>query len=97
MMRLLNRLTENAAGRDTPKAKRRLPILAAVLTLIVMVAVLLFLRSSNTRTGPQIVSQSFLQEIVATSDLSTYEAVYNGVTEVTAGDSPGGAPLLRQL
>lgn len=56
--------------------------------LLCLVAVLLIVRASNRTPHVEVISQSFLERIVSTSNLSTYEAVYNGITSVAAEDDP---------
>lgn len=43
---------------------------------------------SSKKSEPEIISKSTLEDIINVSDLSTFEAVYNGIAKVTDEDNP---------
>lgn len=60
-------------------------ILLAVFISVVafgVVNLIHFISTKNTKTEPQIISESQLAKIINVSDLSTFEAVYNGIARV---------------
>ena len=87
MAHSLQLLTRNPDTSGKPKINLHLIIPIIALALVVLVVALLFTQRNSTNS-PQIVSQTFLQEIVATSKMSTYEAVYNGVAHVSSDENP---------
>lgn len=73
-----------------PNRKKR--IFVAVLVLLAIVAlifaVVLAQEDTPQENQPQIINKSTLEKIINVSDLSTFEAVYNGIAEVMNGDKP---------
>lgn len=86
MLRLINALLGNTSGNQK-KLLLSLGSVAIVVVAVLVAVAILVLPGRNDRSA-QIVSQTFLQEIVATSKMSTYEAVYNGVAHVSSEESP---------
>lgn len=62
-------------------------ITGAVIVCILLVCIVLIVRS-NKDSEPEIISQSNLEKIIKVSDLSTLEAVYNGIAEVKNEEKP---------
>lgn len=58
---------------------------AAILVIIIASAAI---SSFSKRTEPEIISKSTLEKIINVSDLSTFEAIYNGIAKVTDKDNP---------
>ena len=56
--------------------------------LAVVIIVLLAVSMSSKKSEPEIISKSTLEDIINVSDLSTFEAVYNGIAKVTDEDNP---------
>lgn len=67
---------------------RHIGMTVGVGVLLCLVVVLLIVRASNRTPHVEVITQSFLERIVSTSNLSTYEAVYNGITSIAAEDDP---------
>lgn len=51
--------------------------------LVVIAIALLTITIASKKSDPEIISKSTLEKIINVSDLSTYEAVYNGIAKVT--------------
>lgn len=62
------------------------PVLAVILLAIIIFAFVL-IGSSSRKSEPSIVSSSTLEKIINVSDLSTFEAIYNGVAKVMNEDN----------
>ena len=76
------------------KTKRRIgskPMLCAILAaagIILIVCVLLLVKNASRGSEPEIISKAALEKIINVSDLSTFEAVYNGIARVASEDDP---------
>ena len=55
---------------------------------IIGIAIMLAVSMSSKKSEPEIISKSTLEDIINVSDLSTFEAVYNGIAKVTDEDNP---------
>ena len=67
-----------------PKVK----YIIGIAMLAVVIIVLLAVSMSSKKSEPEIISKSTLEDIINVSDLSTFEAVYNGIAKVTDEDNP---------
>lgn len=63
-------------------------IIGIAIMLAVVIIVLLAVSMSSKKSEPEIISKSTLEDIINVSDLSTFEAVYNGIAKVTDEDNP---------
>ena len=68
--------------------KKSLLLVVFVVVLAVIIAAGVFFFMSSSKPEPEIISQSTLEKIINVSDLSTFEAVYNGIAKVANGDDP---------
>lgn len=67
----------------------KLPLLAALVVLIALIAAAVMFRLGGSRENEaEITVVSTLEKIVNVSDLSTFTAVYNGIAEVTDEKHP---------
>ena len=60
-----------------------------IISRIVLVVIVIGLTISviSKKSGPEIISKSSLEKIINVSDLSTFEAVYNGIAKVMNADN----------
>lgn len=58
-------------------------IIFGAATLAVILIAIVTISVTSKRSEPEIISKSTLEKIINVSDLSTFEAVYNGITKVT--------------
>ena len=65
-------------------------LLCATVATLLALAIFAFVipQFTPSKPKPQIITQSFLKEVVNTSNLSTFEAVYNGIAKGTNKDKP---------
>ena len=63
-------------------------LLAILLVVIVIAVVLVGTKVASRKSEPEIISKSTLERIINVSDLSTFEAVYNGVAKVMNEKKP---------
>ena len=68
-----------------PKVKY---IIGIAIMLAVVIIVLLAVSMYSKKSEPENISKSKLEDIINLSDLSTFEAVYNGIAKVTDEDNP---------
>ena len=61
---------------------------AIILVILVIVAVVVGPKITSKKDGPEIISKATLERIINISDLSTFEAVYNGVAKVMNEKKP---------
>lgn len=59
-----------------------------IILMIVIASVILIGFASRKKSEPQIISKSTLEKIIKVSDLSTFEAVYNGIAKVMNKEKP---------
>lgn len=69
-------------------SKKKLNNLIIFVLVLAIVAVLIFSLTSKKQTEPEIISKSTLEKIIKVSDLSTFEAVYNGIAKVMNEEKP---------
>lgn len=82
----MNAVEENQKKKlSGPKVKY---IIGITIMLAVVIIVLLAVSMSSKKSEPEIISKSTLEDIINVSDLSTFEAVYNGIAKVTDEDNP---------
>ena len=68
--------------------KKSLLLVVFVVVLAVIIAAGVFFFMSSSKPEPEIISQSTLEKIINVSDLSTFEAVYNGIAKVANEEDP---------
>lgn len=68
--------------------KKRIVKVAIVILTIVIASMILIGFVSRKKSEPQIISKSTLEKIIKVSDLSTFEAVYNGIAKVMNTEKP---------
>lgn len=70
-------------------AQRKKWFIPLLLATFIAAAVLLFVVSplGATHTSPTVISKATLEKIINVSDLSTFEAVYNGIAAVPGNES----------
>lgn len=62
--------------------------LAIVICLVIAVFIMMNIQEQSEEPETEIISQSTLEKIINVSDLSTFEAVYNGVAKVMNEEKP---------
>lgn len=62
--------------------KKMLYIITAVVIVAIIVCISLVAKSNFQKSEPEIISKTTLEKIINVSDLSTFEAVYNGIAKV---------------
>lgn len=63
--------------------------LAVVVCILAVLGIAVYAIPNTTQKNkPQIITQATLQKVINVSELSTYEAVYNGIAKVTNVDNP---------
>ena len=70
------------------KKKLRLKRCLILLVVLVIVGVYIKIHIDKKNSKPQIVSKSTLEKVISVSDLSTFEAIYNGVAIVNNEEEP---------
>lgn len=81
---------ENAT-QSKPTKKTRKKLFFCILSIIVIIIIGIFFvikHSSNKNTENEIITKSNLEKIISVSDLSTLEAVYNGIARVANAENP---------
>ena len=71
-------------------------LLAILLVVIVIAVVLVGTKVASRKSEPEIISKSTLERIINVSDLSTFEAVYNGVAKVMNEKKPENVERKQQ-
>lgn len=80
--------------KDKQKLKLKLTgkkakyLIGIAVALAVVIIVPLAVSITTKESEPEIVSKSTLEKIINVNDLSTFEAVYNGIAKVTEKDDP---------
>ena len=74
--------------KPTMSGKTLKLLLAILLVVIVIAVVLVGTKVASRKSEPEIISKSTLERIINVSDLSTFEAVYNGVAKVMNEKKP---------
>ena len=70
------------------RLKRCLKLLAILLVVLVIVGGYIKIHIEKKNSKPQMVSKSTLEKVISVSDLSTFEAIYNGVAIVNNEEEP---------
>ena len=70
--------------------------MAILLVVIVIAVVLVGTKVASRKSEPEIISKSTLERIINVSDLSTFEAVYNGVAKVMNEKKPENVERKQQ-
>ena len=75
------------------KVKKKLGMMAimgviCVIAAIILAAGIIIIFNKKGGKEPEIITESNLEKIINVSDLSTFEAVYNGIAKVTNDESP---------
>lgn len=73
------------------KERRKQKLKYAIIIAIVLMAVIIILLTISVvskNSKPEIISKSTLEKIINVSDLSTFEAVYNGIAKVMDEKNP---------
>lgn len=76
---------------ESKKVNRRKTAVVAVIVAVILilgVSSLVLLSKSTKKSEPSIITTSTLEKILNVSDLSTFEAIYNGVAKVVSPDDP---------
>lgn len=63
-------------------------VITSVIALVVIAIALLTISIASKNSEPEIISKSTLEKIINVSDLSTFEAVYNGIAKVKNEKNP---------
>ena len=79
---------ENVGSKKATKKKIMIAVAAGVLALILVGTLVVLLPKGVKKSEPSIITTSTLEKILNVSDLSTFEAIYNGVAKVTNPDDP---------
>lgn len=79
---------ENVGSKKTINKKIVIAVAAGVLALILVGTLVVLLPTGEKESEPSIITTSTLEKILNVSDLSTFEAIYNGVAKVTNPDDP---------
>ena len=76
---------------ESKKVNRRKTAVVAVIVAVILilgVSSLVLLSKSTKKSEPSIITTSTLEKILNVSDLSTFEAIYNGFAKVVSPDDP---------
>ncbi len=68
--------------------KKKTILIAVGIAVLIALGSTIFITQSSKKSKPVIISTSTLEKILNVSDLSTFEAIYNGVAKVTNEDNP---------
>lgn len=79
---------ENVGSKKAINKKIVIAVAAGVIALILVGTLVVLLLKGEKETEPSIITTSTLEKILNVSDLSTFEAIYNGVAKVTNPDDP---------
>ena len=76
--------------RQKKKLNGKIMKYAIVVAIVIVVIICISLISSATsrKSGPEIITKSTLEKIIDVSDLSTFQAVYNGIAKVMNEKNP---------
>ncbi len=69
-------------------SKKSLVILICCFIVVILIITTILLVNKNGRKKLEIITKSNLEKIINVSDLSTLEAVYNGIAKVTNNEEP---------
>lgn len=70
------------------KKKKIIVVVGAALIAIVVIISMIFIFPLSKENEPDIITQSTLEKIIKVSELSTFEAVYNGISKVMNKTKP---------
>ncbi len=77
--------------KENPKSKRikfkHIAVLFVIIAIIIT-ALMIKIKIFNKKSEPTIISKATLEKVINVSDLSTFEAIYNGVAVVTNEENP---------
>ncbi len=77
--------------KENPKSKRikfkHIAVLFVIIAVIIT-ALMIKIKIFNKKSEPTIISKATLEKVINVSDLSTFEAIYNGVAVVTNEENP---------
>ena len=79
---------ENVGSKKAINKKIVIAVAAGALALILVGILVVLLPKGVKKSEPSIITTSTLEKILNVSDLSTFEAIYNGVAKVTNPDDP---------
>lgn len=68
--------------------KKKTIFIAIGIAVLIALGSTILITQSSKKSKPVIISTSTLEKILNVSDLSTFEAIYNGVAKVTNEDNP---------
>ena len=77
--------------KENPKSKRikfkHMAVLFVIIAVIIT-ALMIKIKIFNKKSEPTIISKATLEKVINVSDLSTFEAIYNGVASVANEEKP---------
>ena len=77
--------------KENPKSKRikfkHMAVLFVIIAIIIT-ALMIKIKIFNKKSEPTIISKATLEKVINVSDLSTFEAIYNGVAAVANEENP---------
>lgn len=68
--------------KEHKRRKKRKIVVFAVLIVVILAAVAIVVTRNAKKEEPEIISLTALEKMVDVSDISTFEAIYNGIAEV---------------
>ena len=68
--------------REHKRRKKGKMVVFAVLIVVILAAVAIMVSRNAKKEEPEIISLTALEKMVDVSDMSTFEAIYNGIAEV---------------
>ncbi len=77
--------------KERPRAKRiKFKHIAVLFIIIAIIVTALIIKTKifNKKSEPTIISKATLEKVINVSDLSTFEAIYNGVAAVANEENP---------
>ena len=77
--------------KERPRTKRikfkHIAVLFVII-LVIITALMIKIKIFNKKSKPTIISKATLEKVINVSDLSTFEAIYNGVAAVANEENP---------
>ena len=77
--------------KERPRTKRikfkHIAVLFVII-LVIITALIIKIKIFNKKSEPTIISKATLEKVINVSDLSTFEAIYNGVAAVANEENP---------
>ena len=77
--------------KERPRTKRikfKHIVVLFVIILVIITALMIKIKIFNKKSEPTIISKATLEKVINVSDLSTFEAIYNGVAAVENEEKP---------